>query len=209
MQWLNHPIFYASMACVLLQFIAWNQQRRSNNADSVDIAWTLGIIVCAIIYLFMISAAVLNMFVVFIFPVIWYSRLLYHLIDRYDVNHEDSRYQNLRAHWSEGTQIKFLSFFMFQAVLSVMFSLTAYWVLTAAVFGTVQLSLVLILGSLALLGVSLADRQLLNFKRNNDSTQVCDVGLWRYSRHPNYFLNGCIGLPILFFYGEAHIFGGQ
>ena len=33
----------------------------------------------------------------------------------------------------------------------------------------------------------MADHQLLKFKRSHDSSQVCDVGLWRYSRHPNYF----------------------
>lgn len=187
MQWLNHPIFYAGLACILLQLLAWNRQRQTNNADTVDIAWTMGIIVCAVMYLFMITADVMNMIVVFVFPVIWYSRLLFHLLDRYDVKHEDSRYQNLRAHWSEGTQIKFLMFFMFQACLSVMFSLTAYWVLTAAVFGTIQMIFALFLGGVSLLGVSLADQQLLNFKRNHDSSQVCDVGLWQYSRHPNYF----------------------
>ena len=32
-----------------------------------------------------------------------------------------------------------------------------------------------------------ADNQLRQFKRNQDGSKVCDVGLWNYSRHPNYF----------------------
>ena len=76
---------------------------------------------------------------------------------------------------------------MFQAGLSVLFSLTAYWVLTAAVLSGAQVSISLLLGGLALVGVTLSDRQLLNFKRNHDRYEVCDVGLWQYSRHPNYF----------------------
>ncbi len=187
MSWLNHPIFFATVACVLLQLMAWQRQRTTSNADTVDIAWTLGIIVCAVIYMFLIPADDLTMLVVFAFPVIWYSRLLFHLVDRYDVNHEDSRYQNLRSHWSDNTQAKFLSFFMFQAGLSVLFSLTAYWVLTAAELNWSRVLIALSLGGVALIGVTLSDRQLLKFKRNNDSSKVCDVGLWRYSRHPNYF----------------------
>ncbi|WP_223787607.1 DUF1295 domain-containing protein [Marinicella meishanensis] len=187
MPWLDHPIVWAAGACVLLQLLAWLRQRQTSNADSVDIAWTLGIIVCAVIYLFTVPSPDWNMILVFVFPVIWYSRLLLHLIDRYDVAHEDSRYQHLRAHWSQGTQAKFLAFFMFQAGLSVLFSLTAYWVLVAAELNAVKVVTAAVIGLLALLGVTVADKQLLRFKRNHDSSEVCNVGLWRYSRHPNYF----------------------
>ena len=71
MSWLNHPITYVTLACVLLQTLAWNRQRKTNNADTVDIAWTLGIIVCALIYMFLIPADDLTMLVVFVFPIVW------------------------------------------------------------------------------------------------------------------------------------------
>ncbi len=187
MQLLSHPITLAFSTCVLIQILAWNRQRQTNNADTVDIAWTLGIILCALIYLLKIATPWQNVLMVLLFPVLWYFRLLYHLIIRYDVKHEDSRYQNLRSHWSDNTQLKFLSFFLFQAILSVLFSLTAYWVITSAVLSPWQILIASIWGVLALVGVSVADYQLLQFKRNNDSKQVCNVGLWRYSRHPNYF----------------------
>lgn len=187
MPWFNHPIFWAFLTCALIQLIAWNHQRLNNNADTVDIGWTFGIIISACIYLIQVSAAWQNILMIVLFPIIWYSRLLVHLLMRYEVAHEDSRYQNLRAHWSDKTQLKFLSFFMFQAVLSVLFSLTAYWVISAAVLSTWQMLVAVIWGGLSLMGVSIADHQLLQFKRNHDSKQVCNVGLWRYSRHPNYF----------------------
>lgn len=187
MPWLDHPITLATVACVLLQGVAWLRQRQTHNADTVDIAWTLGIIVCAVIYLFRVPAPDLNMIVVFVFPVIWYCRLLLHLLDRYDVQHEDSRYQHLRRHWSDGTQSKFFAFFMFQAGLSVLFSLTAYWVLLHANLNALKVALAAVIGMSALVGVTVADKQLLRFKRSHDSSEVCDVGLWRYSRHPNYF----------------------
>ncbi len=181
------PILYALCACVALQVLAWWFQKKNSNADTVDIAWTLGIVVCALIYLWQIPTADINFYMVLLFPVVWYLRLLMHLIMRFDVSHEDSRYQHLRSHWQHNTQAKFFAFFMFQAMLSVLFSLTAYWVLQTPTINIWQAVTATLLGTIALLGVTVADKQLLSFKRNNDSTKVCDVGLWQYSRHPNYF----------------------
>ena len=46
---------------------------------------------------------------------------------------------------------------------------------------------------LSLCGESLADGQLAAFRRKPENKgQVCNVGLWRYSRHPNYFFEWCI-----------------
>ncbi len=186
--WLfNQTVLLAFVACVLIQLLAWLRQKQTTNADTVDIAWTLGIIVCAVIYVILLNAATNNLLAVLMFSILWYARLLYHLVMRYEVNHEDSRYQNLRAHWFENTQLKFFVFFQLQAILSVLFSLPAYWVLTSPEVATTQIAAAAIIGMSALIGVSIADNQLYQFKRNNDSSLVCDVGLWRYSRHPNYF----------------------
>lgn len=184
---LENPLIIAFLCCVMIQLLAWLWQKRTVNADTVDIAWTLGIIVCVVVYLMTINAPFNNVLMVLAFPILWYLRLLFHLIMRYDVSHEDSRYQNLRAHWSAHTQLKFFIFFQFQAVLSVLFSLTAYWVLTSAAVTTTQITIATLIGVAALIGVSIADQQLYRFKKNNDSSQVCNQGLWRYSRHPNYF----------------------
>lgn len=49
----------------------------------------------------------------------------------------------------------------------------------------------------AFIGEQLADQQLYRFKLNPEHQgKTMDQGLWRYSRHPNYFLNGYTGLPI-------------
>lgn len=187
MLWLNHPISIAFCACVLIQVVAWYRQKQTNNADTVDMAWTLGIILSTLIYAYLLPSSFHNFVIVLLFPVLWYVRLLYHLIIRYDYLHEDSRYQNLRAHWSDFTQLKFFSFFMFQACLSVIFSLSAYWVLSGPAVSIAQIIIATSLGTVAFIGVSTADHQLLQFKRSHDKSQVCDIGLWQYSRHPNYF----------------------
>jgi len=170
-----------------LQLVAWVRQKQTQNADTVDIAWTLGIIANACLFVWLIPTATVNRVMVLLFPLLWYLRLLGHLVLRYDVAHEDGRYQHLRAHWSEHTQLKFLIFFMFQALLSLLFSLTAYWVLKAPPIDLVSAIVAGLIGITALVGVSIADRQLMYFKRHRNRKSVCDVGLWRYSRHPNYF----------------------
>jgi len=177
----------ATLVCVFVQFSAWMIQKKTSNADVVDVAWTLGIILSSVVYLYLVPTAWTQFFMVLLFPIVWYLRLLIHLIIRYDVNHEDSRYQNLRAHWSENTQLKFFGFFMFQALLSVLFSMAAYWVLISPQISGWQIISATAWGLFALVGVTLADHQLLKFKQAHDSTQVCDTGLWQYSRHPNYF----------------------
>jgi steroid 5-alpha reductase family enzyme len=49
------------------------------------------------------------------------------------------------------------------------------------------------LRAVGLVGESIADRQLAAFRRDPaNKGQVCDVGLWRYSRHPNYFFEWTI-----------------
>ena len=210
MLWYNHPIILALLACLFIQVVAWFHQKKHQNADTVDIAWTLGIVVSVVIYWLQVPATRNSQVMVLLFPFLWYLRLLVHLLIRYDVKHEDSRYQNLRSHWSDYTQAKFLLFFWFQGGLSVLFSLTAYWVLQAGILLQWQMVIAVTLGVIALLGVTLSDLQLLKFKRTHDSSQVCDVGLWRYSRHPNYFFEWLhwFVYPILlwhsvYFYGSA------
>lgn len=191
-QWFNEdfissPVMWALLACLVIQLLAWWWQKITQNADIVDMAWTLGIIVSAIIYMSMISSWFSHKILIVLFPVLWYSRLLWHLLRRYEVEYEDSRYQNLRAHWSAYTQIKFLMFFIFQALLSLVFSLPAFWVLSVNTIYFWQICVAVIIGLSALVGVTIADHQLLTFKKENPANKVCNVGLWRYSRHPNYF----------------------
>jgi steroid 5-alpha reductase family enzyme len=53
---------------------------------------------------------------------------------------------------------------------------------------------------IAVAGTGLADEQLRRFKRNPaNKGQVCDIGLWSWSRHPNYFFEwvGWLAYPIL------------
>jgi steroid 5-alpha reductase family enzyme len=175
------------LICVGLQFIAWLWQYKTKNADVVDITWSLGIVAASLYYYFALSEIKSTSFLMLIFPGLWYLRLSVHLIKRYRRQHEDSRYAFLRKHWHDKAQIKFFFFFQFQALLIWIFVLPAYWLSYVHFEWQMNTIVAFIIGGVSFVGVSLSDQQLYQFKSNNPRTKVCDQGLWKYSRHPNYF----------------------
>ncbi|MCB1586208.1 MAG: DUF1295 domain-containing protein [Xanthomonadales bacterium] len=176
------------LICFALQTLAWIWQLKTNNADIVDLTWSVGIVICSMYYFLNQSPEYSPSYWMLIFPGLWYLRLSIHLLLRYDINHEDRRYTYLRRYWNKKAHFNFFWFFMAQALLIFIFSLPAYW-LTVAQWSFNHLSIMaLLIGIISLIGVTLADKQLLSFKIKNSGTKnVCDEGLWRYSRHPNYF----------------------
>ena len=184
----ENPLILSALACLAMQTLAWLWQWRTSNADIVDITWCFTIVVGALIYYFMAPGQGSIIYMILLFPVMWYTRLGLHLVIRYRVEHEDSRYQNLRSHWSEQTQLKFFFFFVFQAFLGWLFALPAVFIShSEAPLGLMAIIAVLI-GVISFVGASIADQQLYRFKSNPENKgKVCDIGLWRYSRHPNYF----------------------
>lgn len=180
--------------CVVLQVLAWAWQYKTKNADIVDITWSVGIVFCALYYFFRLNQEQYQTasLLMLIFPALWYLRLSFHLIIRYRIEQEDSRYAYLRKHWNQNTQLKFLLFFMFQALLIWIFVLPAYWISSIEFNFRWNIILAFIIGITALVGVTVADKQLFQFKSNaNNQGKVCDIGFWKYSRHPNYFFEWC------------------
>lgn len=120
---------------------------------------------------------------------LWSLRLSSHLFRRLRHQPEDPRYLVLSEQWRKHWQRNVLLLYLFEALLALVLS-TPLLIGFKAPSMTWQwpqwLSLMLFL--MGLLGESSADRQLRIFKKTRTSqSQVCDVGLWRYSRHPNYF----------------------
>ncbi len=101
---------------------------------------------------------------------------------------EDGRYQPLRRHWN-GHQGKIFGFFQFQALLIVLFALPFVAVaVNPQPRGWGWLIAAVAMWLLSVSGESIADRQLARFRANPaNKGKTCRDGLWRYSRHPNYF----------------------
>lgn len=185
---LSPTLLTAFASCALIQLIAWLWQVKTKNADSVDIAWSLSMVVATLVFYFKAPDSNPTRHLILLFPGLWYLRLSRYLLKRYRVNHEDNRYKYLRNHWQKYTQIKFFGFFLFQALLAVLFALPAYWISLYEITNLKLMICGILIGVIALIGVTVADKQLFEFKDNPlNKKEVCNVGLWQYSRHPNYF----------------------
>jgi steroid 5-alpha reductase family enzyme len=106
---------------------------------------------------------------------------------------EDRRYQKIRAN-NEPFWIKSLYIvFGFQALLAWVVALP-FMAITHEVSGLVALEWAgILLAAFGLAFESIADWQLERFRKGGDSqARVLDSGLWRYSRHPNYFGECCV-----------------
>lgn len=126
--------------------------------------------------------------------VAWSLRLGLYILIRVWRHHpeEDKRYRTLRDKWPGAG--RFLLFFELQALIAVLFSLPC---MLAALNGRPRLGgfelFGLTLALFATAGEATADWQAQRFKSNPlNKSSVVNVGLWRYSRHPNYFFESIV-----------------
>jgi steroid 5-alpha reductase family enzyme len=126
----------------------------------------------------------------------WSLRLTWHLYKRVKAHHpqEDARYQDFRKQWGKSASFNFFWFFQMQAL--ILFALSAPSLVVSfnndEGFGICELAGAIIF-LIALVGETQADNQLNRFKKNpKNKNEVCNVGLWKYSRHPNYFFEWVI-----------------
>ncbi|MDT8409315.1 MAG: DUF1295 domain-containing protein [Wenzhouxiangellaceae bacterium] len=176
--------------CMLLMGGLWRWQRKSGRADWVDFAWAALIGVLALVYALAGDGSAEKRVLVVLITGTWSSRLALHLWQRLSSHQtEDGRYQSMREHWGDKANFWLFWFFMAQALIAWLFALPA-WVVandpSSALDGWVIAGVGFWLVSLA--GESVADRQLAAFRANPENRgKVCKLGLWQYSRHPNYF----------------------
>lgn len=127
---------------------------------------------------------------------IWSTRLGTHLLRRVAAHHpkEDLRYAELRKTWATHLNAKMFAFFEAQGLSVILLSTPFFFILWNT---RSEFTLLEYVGAgicaIAWAGEAIADAQLAAFKRTPAAkTGVCDVGLWRYSRHPNYFFEWLI-----------------
>ncbi len=175
------------LLAAIMMTLGWLWQRARANAGIVDVLWSAGVGGSAVLLAAFGSGAPLTRLLLAILGGVWGIRLAVHLCRRVRGEPEDGRYQNLRAHW-QGDQLKFFAFFQFQALLIVLFALPF---LAAAQNPAASVAWLVAAGAiwlLSVLGESIADAQLARFRANPaNKGHTCREGLWRYSRHPNYF----------------------
>lgn len=170
--------------------LLWLSQRRTGNAGIVDVGWAAITGSLAVLYGALGEGELLRRALLAFLGGVWGWRLAWHLWrDRVWNQPEEGRYVTLRRQWSPHADRAFFIFYQAQALAAIALSLPfAMAALALQAFPAVSdlASLVLVIVGVA--GETTADRQLVAFKKDPANRgQTCRCGLWRYSRHPNYF----------------------
>lgn len=177
-----------------LAVLGWLSSLALRNVNLVDSLWPLFFLAAALTYAGLQSEPAPRTALILALVAVWALRLATHLTLRNWGQPEDRRYQAIRANHSPGFAWKSLYLvFGLQAVLAWLISLP----LLAAITSPAPLGALDILGVFfVLVGLAietLADLQLTRFRRDPANRgRVLDEGLWRYSRHPNYFGEACV-----------------
>jgi len=179
---------WAGVAAIML--ILWFAQWRTRNAGIVDVAWAFGTGVLGI-WLVLNSAQgdPQRKVLIAAMAAIWSVRLGMHLASRVFSESEDGRYRYLREHLGQRVQPFMFLFFQLQALWAVMFALPMWAAAQSTVTGLTRMDFAgAAIFVFSMIGEAVADAQLSRFRRDpGNRGKVCRTGLWRYSRHPNYF----------------------
>ena len=180
------------LALVAVMIAGWAFQRGMNNGGWTDVFWTFGTgaagVACAL-WPLQAGPPTPRQWLCAALVGVWASRLGLHIALRVSHSHEDARYASLRQQWGPAFQRNMALFLPVQAIVSI--PLIASVAVAARKPGP-DLGLLDVIGVLvmvaAVMGEGVADRQLDRFKAHPANRgRVCDEGLWRWSRHPNYF----------------------
>jgi len=181
-----HPVVVVLGICTAVMLGGWLVARRLRTHALTDLLWAACISASALYYGLVAEGAMLSRLLVAMMGGIGGFRLFMHLLQRMLVEPADARERALR---SPRNALPMLGMFVAKGVSATLFSIPLYiaacnasdrateWTLAAAAVYLIGLS-----------GEAYADVQLSQFRdQPRNLARTCRRGLWRYSRHPNYF----------------------
>jgi len=186
--------FSALAALSLIALAGWIVSLVKRDVSIVDSLWSLFLLAAAVVYAVRLDDTGPRAALVLVLVLLWAIRLSVHVTWRNHGIPEDHRYQAIRRNNQPHFELKSLYIvFGLQAVLAWIVSIP----LLAAIASPRDLAMLDVLGiALGIAGFlfeTVADWQLARFKSyENNRGQVMDRGLWRYTRHPNYFGEFCV-----------------
>jgi steroid 5-alpha reductase family enzyme len=188
--------------CALF-LVVYAVARQIDNFGIVDIAWSFSFGLVALGYGLLGAGWPVRRAIMASMVLLWSFRLGIHLLVRIAHKHpeEDGRYRQLRKDWGRSFRMKMAAFFQLQALSVVLLAIPF---LASCSNSGRELKAFEWCGAAlwlaAIVGEALADSQLSRFKRTQKNpAAVCDVGLWRFSRHPNYFFEWLVWVAFFLF----------
>lgn len=168
----------------------------------VDAGWGFGLALIGIFYAYLGDGDSTRRFIIGAMTAIGGIRLgSYLLFTRILGKHHDARYDMLEKGWEKNIPLRYFLFYQYQAVAII---LIAVQFIVIANNPSQQISLLEYIGIgiwfVSVIGQTVSDAQLNSFKNNPaNKGKVCQVGLWNYSRHPNYFFEWLIWMAYMIF----------
>lgn len=172
----------------LVMAAAWAVQRLTRSSAWVDPIWSFGVGLGGV------AAAILpgdasvdsRRWAVGLLVAVWAVRLGLHIARR-NLSGDDPRYADLEKQWGRNAALYMFVFLQIQAFAAFVLVLAVrFAAVNPQPFPAIQDIAGIALLIVAIAGEAVADAQLKTFSRAHKG-QVCDVGLWKWSRHPNYF----------------------
>ncbi len=168
---------------------AWAIQRLTGMSGWIDTIWSLTIGVGGSTAVILAEGIFARRMTVLIAITAWALRLAWHIGTRTKFGGEDPRYAKLMEDWGASASWRLFLFLQVQALAALILIFTVY--LAAAndkAYPSGQDFLAALLAAAALIGETTSDAQLAQFRLTPEAkTDICETGLWYYSRHPNYF----------------------
>lgn len=161
---------------------------RKDNS-TVDLAWGIGFVLIALFTLSIFGHYTLRQLLTSALVALWGIRLASHIYSRNKGKGEDFRYAQMRKDWGENVLIRsFLQIYLLQGFFMLVIA-SPIMLINSRVgpaFGWLDaLGLLLWLAGFTL--EVIADRQLREFVKTKREGEIMKEGVWKYSRHPNYF----------------------
>jgi len=193
MIYMPEPLLLSLAAILGVGVLGWLLSLALGNVSFVDSLWSLFFLIAAGVYAadaqLIGPAGLLALALV----AVWAIRLSAYITFRNWGEPEDKRYQEIRRNNEPFWWKSLFIVFGLQGVLAWIISVPLYFaVAQGGEIGALAIAAALlwVVGFVFEAG---GDWQLMRFKRKRDSERaVLDSGLWRYTRHPNYFGDTCV-----------------
>lgn len=178
-----------------LMSVTWLVSLVKRDASIVDPIWGLGFVLVAWAVRVSVDGNATRQWVLVALTTIWGLRLSIYLYWRNHGTGEDFRYQAMRRHW--GARFWWVSLFTVFALQGALMWVVSLPVQLGQVPDDPGLGVLGVIGivvwAVGLAFEAVGDAQLARFKRDPaNKGLVMDRGLWRYTRHPNYFGDACV-----------------
>jgi steroid 5-alpha reductase family enzyme len=191
------PAIYFISLAYLSAFagLGWLLTLKPRNVTLVDSFWALFFLLACLVNAIFLPQLSPRAWLILTLVSLWSIRLSGYLHWRNHGKPEDARYQAIRARNEPHFEYKSLYLvFLLQAILAWMISLPLQAAMQSTSSTTIWLDgLGLVFWLIGMGFQVIGDLQLASFKSNpSNHGKVLDKGVWRYTRHPNYFGESCI-----------------